>query len=145
MYVLSELSFRGHATSGVGVDSCTSSTGACRGPDCGWTWTTSPPPLLLLLCFTDKVIIYQYLSLWFLQTLFLFNPFKWSFLTPLYCVFRGGLGPIHATQNRMKILGFEFIKKPTELKMNWTQPWSGLNANGFTANGNSSFFSCTVN
>lgn len=86
---------------GVFLMSCTSSTWACRALTCSWTWTTSPPELFLLLCFTDKVIFYQYLSLWFLQSMFLFNPFKWSFQTQLYCMFRGGLGPVHvAIQNR---------------------------------------------
>lgn len=73
MYVLSELSFPDLSASSqfvfgdVGVDSDSSSEPAGRRPAA----QPGPPHLLsylLFLCFTDKVIFYQYL--------FLFNPFN---------------------------------------------------------------------
>lgn len=65
-----------------------------------------PPHLwsyFFFLCFTDMIIFYQYLSLWFLQSMFLFNPFKCSLKGQLYCMFRGGPRTIHVAIQNIEI------------------------------------------
>lgn len=93
---------------------------------CTWTRTILPPELLLLLCLSDTII----LSFWFYLTL-LGDPSR-----DIWSIWSGELWTSSCDRS-LNVKRIENKLKPALV-------WSGLNADGITAFGKSSFFSCTA-